>query len=105
MVVQVNPGKYRYGPAWTLADEKAYRREVERRFRLRTPPPDVCYAHWGDRVTRSEMRTWSMTTLGRVSPVHWDLMADRAAWYRRMARREDPGHPSWANEAKGESRP
>lgn len=71
---------------WTYRDEAAYRAEIERRYRERTPPRDVM--DLSVRVGRSEMRVWATTTLGKLPPeTEHDWIAALARWYRRMERR------------------
>lgn len=78
-----------FSPHWTARDEALYRRETERRFRARTPCPSgrPDLADPGFRVTRTEMRNWSLDVLGTLTPVEEGLLGRRAEGYRRMARR------------------
>lgn len=73
---------------WTIGDDESYRAEVERRYRQRTPPTHPDEIDPGTRVVRSEMRTWSLDTLGKKSPetdYNWLCALNR--WYKRMSKR------------------
>ncbi len=73
---------------WTDVDTDAYRAEVERRFRMRTPAKSIIDVRWEDRVPRSEMRSWSRETLGLYAPEEIEEWTrENAVWYRKMARR------------------
>lgn len=73
---------------WTNQDTLAYRAEVERRFRERTPTTKIIDADVSSRVNRSEMRLWSLQTLGKELPEmdrEWGLAQTK--WIRSMIRR------------------
>lgn len=73
---------------WSDADTKAYRVEVERRFRERTPAKSIIDADVSSRVTRGEMRAWSLKELGKELPEldrEWGLA--QVKWMRAMIRR------------------
>ena len=73
---------------WTPAHDAAYRVEVERRFRARTPATTVLDGLPSDRVQRGELRNWAIEHCGMLPPETdraWILA--HARWYRRMARR------------------
>lgn len=73
---------------WTKTDAEAYRAEVERRFRERTPPKCISDASVADRVGRGEMRNWCKDNLGKEAPeLDEAWLADQAVWYRTMAKR------------------
>lgn len=70
------------------SDTQAYRAEVERRFRERTPAKSIIDADVSSRVNRSEMRNWSLSTLGKELPEldrEWGLA--QVKWIRAMIRR------------------
>jgi hypothetical protein len=52
--------KERRGLTWTADHERAYRAEIERRFRARTPPTSALDGHPEDRVLRGELRGWAI---------------------------------------------
>jgi len=76
--------------AWTKDCDWAYRWEVERLFRERTPPAqgDIYSIDSAGRVTRSEMRAFSQRVLLRDPPetdARW--VACHAKWYQKMSLR------------------
>jgi len=75
-------------PRWTEDDTLAYRAEVERLFRERTPAKSINDADVRTRVNRSEMRSWALKTRGKELPEldrEWGLAQTR--WTRAMIRR------------------
>ena len=75
---------------WMVADQSAYRAEVEKRFRENTPPKDndIYRIDWRDRVARSEMRNWASEHLSKQAPeTEEDFVIDQADWYSKMAQR------------------
>ena len=75
---------------WGDKQDRAYRAEIERRFRERTPPAkdDIYSFDPRNRVGRGEMRTWAMDTFGEHPPETDDMwVKDNARWYWKMSKR------------------
>lgn len=74
---------------WTQADDDAYRAEITRLYRQRTPPRDVLAALPENRVHRSEARTWAVGALDKFPPeTDREWLEAAARWYRSMSARE-----------------
>lgn len=73
---------------WTADDNEAYRTEIERRFRERTPPRQADEVDPATRVLRSEMRAWSSQTLGKLPPeTDHEWLRAHARWIKAMIAR------------------
>jgi hypothetical protein len=72
---------------WTDTDDISFRREVESRYRDRTPPQALDEKLEMQRVRRPEMETWAQKELGKPLPEIEEWAIDFILWYRRMVER------------------
>lgn len=83
---------------WTVDDDTAFRREVESRYRDRTPPQALDEKEEMQRVRREEMEEWALKTLHKPLPETEEWAVDFVLWYRRMVARNRV-HMRWLDYA------
>lgn len=84
--------------AWRPEDDAAFRREVEARYRDRTPPQAGDEKNEMQRVRREEMESWAKETLKKELPETEEWAIDFVLWYRRMVSRNRV-HMRWLDYA------